>query len=133
MTTPADDRTRTSAHPGTTLDDLHREFGDRWDIARITGGYRAIPRDTGGHTPIPRYGRTPAELAESIRMMDRQPPPPESCGVIRAMNDVPDFRPPPPPSMRVQADALRTAFPKYAVNLITTGGKTRFEVVARPG
>jgi hypothetical protein len=63
-----------------TLDDLLCEFGDRWDIARITGGYRAIPRDTGGHTPIPRYGRTPAELSESIRMLDRQPAPPESCG-----------------------------------------------------
>jgi hypothetical protein len=30
--------------------------GDRWEIARITGGYRATPRDSGGHTPIPRYG-----------------------------------------------------------------------------
>ena len=49
------------------------------------------------------------------------------------MADVPDFCPPPAPSLRVQADALRTAFPKYAVNLITTGDKTRFEVVARPG
>ena len=49
------------------------------------------------------------------------------------MDHVPDFCPPPPPSTRIQADALRIAFPKYAVNLITTGGKTRFEVVARPG
>jgi hypothetical protein len=48
------------------------------------------------------------------------------------MDDVPDFGPP-PPSPRVQADALRTAFPQYAVNLITTGGKTLFEAVARPG
>jgi hypothetical protein len=39
-----------------TLNDLLREFWDRWDIARITGGYR-------DHTPIPRYGRTPGELA----------------------------------------------------------------------
>jgi hypothetical protein len=56
-----------------TLDDLRHEFGDRWKIARITGGYRAVPRDSGGHTPIPRYGRTPAELAESIRMMEPRP------------------------------------------------------------
>jgi hypothetical protein len=62
------------------LDDLLGEFGDRWDIARITGGYRAVPCDTGGHTPIPRYGRTPAELGESIRMVDGQPAPPENCG-----------------------------------------------------
>jgi hypothetical protein len=55
------------------LDDVRREFGDRWDITRITGGYRAIPRDSGGHTPIPRYGRTPGELAESIRMMEPRP------------------------------------------------------------
>lgn len=56
-----------------TLDDVRREAGDRWEIARITGGYRAIPRGTGGHTPIPRYGRTPAELAESIRMLECRP------------------------------------------------------------
>ena len=49
------------------------------------------------------------------------------------MDDVPDFRAPPPPSLRIQADALRAAFPQYAVNLISTGGKTRFEAVARPG
>jgi hypothetical protein len=53
-----------------TLDDLRGKFGSRWEIARITGGYRAVPRDTDGHSPIPRYGRTPAELAESIRMME---------------------------------------------------------------
>jgi hypothetical protein len=62
------------------LNDVLRDFGERWEIARITGGYRAIIRDTGGHTPIPRYGRTPAELAESIRMVERQPAFPESCG-----------------------------------------------------
>jgi hypothetical protein len=66
-----------SPTPGTegevTLDELRRDVGDRWEIARITGGYRAIPRGTGGHTPIPRYGRTPTELAESIRMMEPRP------------------------------------------------------------
>jgi hypothetical protein len=56
-----------------TFDDLHHEFGDRWEIIRITGGYRAVIRNTGGHTPIPRYGRTPGELAESIRVVERQP------------------------------------------------------------
>ena len=55
-----------------TLDDVRREAGDRWEVARIIGGYRAIPRGTGGHTPIPRYGRTPAELAESIRIVESQ-------------------------------------------------------------
>jgi hypothetical protein len=29
------------------------------------------PRETGGHTPIPRYGRTPGELAESIREVEK--------------------------------------------------------------
>jgi hypothetical protein len=53
------------------LEDLRREFGDRWTIARITGGYRATPRVTGGHTAIPRYGNTPAELAASIRAVER--------------------------------------------------------------
>jgi hypothetical protein len=56
-----------------TLDELRREVGDRWHIARITGGYRAVICDTADHTPIPRYGRTPGELAESIRVMERQP------------------------------------------------------------
>ena len=51
-----------------TLDDVRREFADRWDIAAITAGYQATIREPGG-TPIPRYGRTPAELAESIRAM----------------------------------------------------------------
>jgi hypothetical protein len=54
----------------TTLDGLRREFGDRWQIIRITAGYRAVIRNAGGHTSIPRYGRTPAELAESIRMTE---------------------------------------------------------------
>lgn len=56
-----------------TLTDVTREFGDRWVISRITAGYRAVSRDTGGHTPIPRYGRTPCELAESIRCVERHP------------------------------------------------------------
>jgi hypothetical protein len=56
-----------------TVDDLCREFGERWEITAITGGYRAVIRDSGGHTPIPRYGRTPAELAESIRYVEPRP------------------------------------------------------------
>jgi hypothetical protein len=55
-----------------TLSDVRHEFGDRWDIAPVTGGYRAVPRDTSGHSPIPRYGRTPAELAESIHVVEAQ-------------------------------------------------------------
>jgi hypothetical protein len=64
-----------SLQPGyaMTLDDLRSEFGSRWEIARITGGYRAAVRDTARHSPIPRYGRTPAELAESIRMIEHRP------------------------------------------------------------
>jgi len=52
------------------LDDLRREFGDRWDIAAIPQGYRAILRQTDGRAPVALYGRTPAELAESIRMAE---------------------------------------------------------------
>ena len=51
-----------------TLDDVRREFGDRWDIAAIAQGYRAILRDPAGRGPVVLYGRTPAELAESVRM-----------------------------------------------------------------
>ena len=50
------------------LDDVLREFRDRWEIAAIAQGYRAILRETGGHAPVVLYGRTAAELAESIRM-----------------------------------------------------------------
>lgn len=56
----------------TILADLHREFGERWQISDITVGYRAVARDSGGHTPIPRYGRTPDELAESVRLVERE-------------------------------------------------------------
>jgi hypothetical protein len=70
MTRPADGIDRVPTRAELSADDLCREFGDRWDIAKITAGYRAVVRDTDGHTAIPRYGRTPAELAESIRMVD---------------------------------------------------------------
>jgi hypothetical protein len=45
----------------------------------------------------------------------------------------PDFQPPPPPDQEIQAEALRTAFPGYTVNIIVTGGKARFEAVRRDG
>jgi len=70
---PAPRRGAPLGNHGMTFDDLRREFGDRWQITRITGGYRAVVRDAGGHTPIPRYGRTPDELAESIRMTEHRP------------------------------------------------------------
>lgn len=73
MTAPADDASGMPDSPGTTLDDLWLEFGDHWDITLITGGYRALNRTADGHTPAPLYGRTPAELAESIRMAENQP------------------------------------------------------------
>ena len=56
-----------------TLSDVTGRFRDRWDIAAIAQGYRAILRETGGHAPVVLYGRTPAELAESIRMAQVAP------------------------------------------------------------
>ena len=56
------------AHDNAAIDDLRREFGDRWEIAAIAQGYRAILRDPAGGAPVVLYGRTPAELAESVRM-----------------------------------------------------------------
>ena len=50
-----------------TLGDVTHQFQERWDIAAIPQGYRAVPRETGGWAPVVLYGRTPAELAESIR------------------------------------------------------------------
>lgn len=45
-----------------------------------------------------------------------------------------DLRLPPPPDVRMQAAALRAAFPSYTVNVITSRGeKPRFEVVSRNG
>ena len=58
---------------GLTLDDLRREFGGRWQIVAIAQGFRAILRETAGHAPVALYGRTPAELAESIRMAQDAP------------------------------------------------------------
>jgi hypothetical protein len=71
MTAPGDGAHGASP-AGITLDDLWLEFGDRWDITLITGGYRALIRDASGQTAVPLYGRTPGELAESIRMAERQ-------------------------------------------------------------
>ena len=45
-----------------------------------------------------------------------------------------DFQPLPPPDVRIQAAALRAAFPGYVVNVITSRGeKPRYEVVSRDG
>ena len=57
----------TSPSPAVTLDDLWRDYGSRYEITVITGGYRALIPDPAGDTPVILYGRTPAELAESIR------------------------------------------------------------------
>jgi hypothetical protein len=59
-----------SAIPAVTLDDLWREYGSRFDITVITGGYRALIPDPAEGMPVILYGRTPAELAESIRMAE---------------------------------------------------------------
>jgi antibiotic biosynthesis monooxygenase (ABM) superfamily enzyme len=47
----------------------------------------------------------------------------------------PDFESPPPPSVKVQAAALRAAFPGYIVNVIvpSRGDEPRYEVVRRDG
>jgi len=63
----ANDEARTPAEK-ITLDGVRREFGDRWEIVAIAQGYRAILRDPAGGGPVVLYGRTPAELAESVRM-----------------------------------------------------------------
>ena len=72
--------TANASHPQTplpphdmTVDDLRREFGEQWDIAAIAQGYRAILRETGGRARVVLYGRTPAELAESVRMAQVSP------------------------------------------------------------
>ena len=44
---------------------------------------------------------------------------------------VPDFRLPPSPEDRVQAEALRVAFPRYRINTITKGGQVYFEAVSK--
>jgi hypothetical protein len=36
----------------------------------------------------------------------------------------PDFRPPPPPDIRVQVEGLRAAFPQYRFRLVVTGRPT---------
>ncbi len=64
--------THPDASADMTLDDLRHIYGSRWQIAPITGGYRAVIREPSA-TPIPRYGRTPVELAESIRHAERAP------------------------------------------------------------
>ncbi len=72
MAAPADDVSGTPGGPATTLDDLLLKFGDHWNITLITGGYRALNRAAGERLPVTLYGRTPAELAESIRMAECQ-------------------------------------------------------------
>ena len=55
-----------------TLADLDQEFGSRWEVSRITGGYRAMPRRPSS-APVTLYGRTVGELGESIRMAEVAP------------------------------------------------------------
>src|SRR5579875_2829748 len=63
-----------SPHPPPPADDAapdggRREAGDRWHIGTVTGGYAAIPHHQApGRAPC--YGRTPGELAESIRFAE---------------------------------------------------------------
>lgn len=54
-----------------TFEDVQRAAGEWWVITPITGGYKAVIRKPEG-TPLPRYGRTPAELLESIRHVGSQ-------------------------------------------------------------
>ena len=57
-----------ASHHNVTIEDVQREAGQRWDVAAVPQGYRAIPPTPPGATRILLYGRTPAELAESIHM-----------------------------------------------------------------
>ena len=43
----------------------------------------------------------------------------------------PDFRLPPLPGDKVQAEALRVAFPRYRINVISKGGQVYFEAVSK--
>ncbi len=49
------------------LDDLNREFADRYDLTNVEGGFRADRPGAHGTPQVLLYGRTPGELAESIR------------------------------------------------------------------
>ena len=70
MTTSGEDAHGASP-AGITLDDLWLEFGDRWDITLITGGYRALIAAQAAQ--IRSSGRpTPGGLAGSIGMAERQ-------------------------------------------------------------
>jgi hypothetical protein len=71
----ADEMRRAEANglPTLGLDDVRREFGERWDITIEFGGglLMALVRDTGGYTPIPQWGHTPQQLAYAIRSVER--------------------------------------------------------------
>ena len=62
-----------AAHRTLTLEAVRHESGNRWDITAIPQGYQAILKDHNGPAPVALYGRTPAELAESIRMAEVSP------------------------------------------------------------
>jgi len=53
--------------PDLGLDELNREFADRYDFTNVEGGFRADRPGAHGTPQVPLYGRTPGELAESIR------------------------------------------------------------------
>lgn len=44
-----------------------------------------------------------------------------------------EYTPPPPPSARVQAEALAAAFPRYTFTVVIQGDRTRFEAVSNDG
>jgi hypothetical protein len=74
MYVPGDPGGRSSLLPADdmTLTDLDQEFGGRWEIRCIADGYRATPNHPSS-APVTLYGRTPRELAESIRMAEVAP------------------------------------------------------------
>lgn len=122
MTAPADDAHGTLACLGLTLDDLWLQFGDRWDITLITGGYRALNHDAAVRTSVPLYGRTPAELAESIRMAE---------GPTVTGWDVLTGRAAMPSGMLTELAALRAALPGYDVIVTSHSPGYRFEAIRR--
>ncbi len=62
------DRRATGAN--ITLDDVRPESREQWDITPIKGGYPAVLRGSSSPAPVALYGRTPGELAESIRIAE---------------------------------------------------------------
>lgn len=91
------------------LDDLDSQWGAVYDIAVTRDGW--VAKRLGDGQAL--TASSPDELRERMAAADSRLP---------------------PPSARIQAAALRAAFPQYTVNVLTwPGDRTRFEAVSRTG